>query len=89
MLTKRKQQIHNLLGLGYSNAEIARSLSITETTVRVHLSAMFKQLGVNSRLKAALMCAQMDNESINLRLAANMAFYLLEATNDRLAQTTN
>jgi DNA-binding NarL/FixJ family response regulator len=39
---------------GYTNREIARHLSISEDTVKNHLSSVFDKLGVSSRLELAL-----------------------------------
>ena len=43
-----------LAAVGYSNAEIAQKLLITERTVRAHLSAVFDKLQVDDRLQLAL-----------------------------------
>ena len=47
----------SLLCTGKPNKVIARDLSLSENTVRVHVAAIFAQLGVNSR-SAALLQAQ-------------------------------
>ena len=46
-----------LLCAGKPNKVIARDLGLSENTVRVHVSAIFAQLGVGSR-SAALLRAQ-------------------------------
>ena len=38
--------------MGFSNAEIARKLFVTEATVKSHLSSSFAKLGVRSRAEA-------------------------------------
>jgi DNA-binding NarL/FixJ family response regulator len=51
---------------GQSNKEIAYELSIAETTVKAHVSAILRKLGVHSRLKAIL-CARDINFDQYLR----------------------
>jgi DNA-binding NarL/FixJ family response regulator len=51
-LTAREKQVLALLVLGFSNREIADKLFLTESTVKSHLAATFKKLGVTSRKDA-------------------------------------
>ena len=53
-LTKREQEILQGLVQGLSNKLIARSLDITEATVKVHVKNLLKKLGFRSRLEAAV-----------------------------------
>jgi two-component system, NarL family, nitrate/nitrite response regulator NarL len=53
-LTKREQEILDGLARGLSNKLIARSLDITEATVKVHVKNLLKKLGFRSRLEAAV-----------------------------------
>ena len=55
MLTKREKQVAIEAAKGLSNKEIARTLEITERTVKAHLSSTFEQLGAKDRLHLALM----------------------------------
>lgn len=57
VLTARQLEVLALLCLGKPNKVIARELGLSENTVRVHVSAIFLQLGVNSR-STALLTAQ-------------------------------
>lgn len=43
-----------LVAGGASNKEIAGQLSITERTVKAHLSAVFEKLGLRDRLQLSL-----------------------------------
>ena len=52
-LTPRQREVLKLLVQGKSNKEIARTLSLGEGTVKVHMSALFRSLGANSRSAAA------------------------------------
>jgi len=56
-LTARQLDVLRLLCTGKPNKVIARDLGLSENTVRVHVTAIFAQLGVDSR-SAALLCAQ-------------------------------
>lgn len=51
-ISKRQRDVLLLAVQGLSNKEIARSLNITESTVKAHLSAAFKLLGVSNRTQA-------------------------------------
>jgi ATP/maltotriose-dependent transcriptional regulator MalT len=53
-LTRRQRQVLDLLLNGSSNKEIARSLSLAEGTVKVHVGALFRTLGVSNRTSAAI-----------------------------------
>lgn len=48
-LTKRQAQVCTLILQGQSNKEIARSLQISEATVKDHVHAILKRLGLKSR----------------------------------------
>lgn len=53
-LTRRECEIVDAVLEGCSNPEIAASLSVSEQTVKHHLSHIFDKLGVYSRLELAL-----------------------------------
>jgi two-component system nitrate/nitrite response regulator NarL len=58
LLTEREQQVLRCLADGQSNKRIARSLSITEGTVKVHVKNLLKKLAFRSRVEAAVWMAQ-------------------------------
>ena len=53
-LTPRELEIITLVVAGYSNLEIAQKLTISEQTVKHHMSNIFDKLGVSNRLELAL-----------------------------------
>jgi len=53
-LTRREQQVLRLLARGLANREIGRQLSISERTVKSHVSQILHKLRVNSRRQAGL-----------------------------------
>lgn len=53
-LTKRELDIVGTIVEGYANKEIARKFSISEDTVKHHLTNIFDKAGVSSRLELAL-----------------------------------
>lgn len=53
-LSPREQEVARYAAMGDSNAAIAERLSISERTVRAHLSAIFEKLQVPDRLMLAL-----------------------------------
>jgi DNA-binding NarL/FixJ family response regulator len=52
-LTARQREILQLVAKGLSNAQIAQSLFLSESTVKQHLRAAYKTLGVSDRKEAA------------------------------------
>jgi len=52
-LTKREREILQLVAEGYSNAQLARMLWVTEQTVKFHLSNVYRKLNVSNRTEAA------------------------------------
>lgn len=54
-LTPRMEEIRSLLRQGMSNKLIARTLGISEGTVKNHMSEIFKALHVSNRTQAAQM----------------------------------
>ncbi|MFK0297327.1 response regulator [Streptomyces sp. NPDC090442] len=57
-LTAREHEVFLLVGQGLSNADIARSLSASEATVKMHVSRILAKLQVDNRVQAALLAHQ-------------------------------
>lgn len=53
-LTPRQADVIQLLAQGRSNKEIADKLELTENTVRTHVAAILKRLGVKNRTEAGV-----------------------------------
>ncbi len=53
-LTEREKEVLALLGRGMSNKEIARELSVSEKTVKAHVSSILNKLNLPGRTHAAL-----------------------------------
>jgi len=53
-LTAREQQILELIAKGMTNRDISASLSITDSTINVHVSNIIAKLGVNDRTQAII-----------------------------------
>ncbi|CAN5351557.1 N/A [soil metagenome] len=51
-LTAREREVLELLGRGLSNKMIGRELSISEHTVKFHVSSVYAKLGASSRTEA-------------------------------------
>ncbi len=57
-LSPREQDILRGIALGQGNKEIARSLGIAETTVKIHVQHILRKLDVSSRVQAAVMASE-------------------------------
>ncbi|MBI4160425.1 MAG: response regulator transcription factor [Candidatus Yanofskybacteria bacterium] len=56
--TTRETQILDLITKGKTNKEIANQLDLTEGSVKVYLSKIFKKFGASNRLELALAASQ-------------------------------
>ncbi len=65
-LTDRQAQVLALMVRGLSNRDIAQQLDLSEGTVKIHATAVFKALGVSSRTQALVAVARygVDFESV-------------------------
>lgn len=54
-LTPRQREVLSLMAEGMPNKEIARKLSISEATTKIHAGALMRVLGVRNRTEAAVL----------------------------------
>lgn len=59
-LSPRDLEVLGLIARGFSNADIAQQLSLSEGTVRNYVSRILAQLGVADRTQAAILALQYD-----------------------------
>lgn len=57
-LTPRQRDVLAMLRQGKSNKEIARDLDLAEITVKLHVTAILRTLGVENRTQAAIVAAK-------------------------------
>lgn len=60
-LSVRERQLLAMVVMGFSNAEIARKLHLTESTVKSHLASGFRKLGVRTRAQATALILDPDS----------------------------
>lgn len=64
-ISAREREVMELLAQGYSNATMASRLCVSEKTVEIHVSSLYKRLGIDTRdhrihprVRAAALCLQ-------------------------------
>lgn len=57
-LSRREQEVLLLLARGLANKQIARALTISERTVKFHVTSIFNKLGADNRAQAVAIAAQ-------------------------------
>jgi len=57
VLTQRERLVAEAVASGQTNKEVARTLEITERTVKAHLGAVFEKLAVRDRMQLVLALA--------------------------------
>lgn len=58
LLTERERSVLRLVAAGESNKQIARTLSISERTVKFHVTSIFRKLAVENRAQAVAVAAR-------------------------------
>ena len=64
ILTKREKQVFELLVLNKTTLEIAKTLDISEKTVRNHISNAMQKLGVKGRAAAVVELLKLNEISL-------------------------
>lgn len=64
ILTKREKEVFDLLILNKTTTEIADTLSISEKTVRNHISNVMQKLGVKGRASAVVELLKLGEVSL-------------------------
>jgi len=59
-LSHRERQVMTLVCQGMTNAEVAESLFLAESTIKSHMASIFTQFGVHSRKEAAAVFIDLD-----------------------------
>jgi DNA-binding NarL/FixJ family response regulator len=60
-LTPQQVRVLMMLGEGLLNKQIAYKLSVSEATIKAHVSAILQKLGVDSRTQAVIAVNKIDN----------------------------
>ena len=66
-LSRREQETLALLAGGYRNKEIATVLSVSENTVRAHVTSVYRKINVGSRVQAALYYFEKNTHNAHAR----------------------
>jgi len=59
-LTPRQLQVLTMMVQGHSNKIIAAELDIAEATIKMHVTSIFRSLGVSNRTQAAMAAEKLD-----------------------------
>lgn len=54
-LTKRELEVLTLIARGFSNAEIAGTLMLSEATIRAHVSSILERLNLRNRVGVVIL----------------------------------
>ncbi|MCU1431533.1 MAG: helix-turn-helix transcriptional regulator, partial [Actinotalea sp.] len=60
-LTEREREVARVIAAGASNRLAARQLLVSSRTIEVHLTNIFRKLGVRSRMELALLVTRSDD----------------------------
>jgi len=63
-LTPQQARVLGMLGEGLLNKQIAYELSVSEATIKAHVSAILQKLGVDSRTQAVIKLSRIASEAV-------------------------
>jgi DNA-binding NarL/FixJ family response regulator len=90
-LTQREYDIAVRVGNGESNKQIANYCSISERTVKAHLTTVFQKLGVSDRLNLALVLSaddrNNDNPNLGTPIIGNHDMKMAQASSQTIPQS--
>jgi DNA-binding NarL/FixJ family response regulator len=66
ILSPREKQVLSMVVLGFTNREVANKLHVTETTVKSHLSSVYRKLRVRSRHEATALILSDKNLGLGI-----------------------
>ncbi|MCY9872143.1 response regulator transcription factor [Vibrio barjaei] len=62
-LTPQQYKVLGMLSDGLLNKQIAYDLNVSEATIKAHMTAIFRKLGVKNRTQAVILLQQMESDS--------------------------
>ena len=65
LLSQREQQVLHLLADGLSNRDLAKTLKLSEHTIKNHLFRIFDKLGVSNRMEAVLYAISLREQRLS------------------------
>ena len=65
-LTPQQFRVLLMLAEGQLNKQIAYTLSVSEATIKAHMTAIFRKLGVQNRTQAVLVLHRLDMDGVRL-----------------------
>lgn len=70
-LTPQQFRVLGMLAEGMLNKQIAYDLDVSEATIKAHITAVFRKLGVRNRTQAVIAIQQMELDSSGTSLSGN------------------
>ncbi|MGL4905589.1 MAG: helix-turn-helix domain-containing protein, partial [Plesiomonas sp.] len=62
-LTAQQHRVLDMLNEGLLNKQIAYDLNVSEATIKAHMTAIFRKLGVKNRTQAVILLQQIELNS--------------------------